>query len=389
MKKGKTIFGQLLSFLPGRQLRRIVKKYRGNYRVRTFSCWDQYICMMFAQLTYRESLRDIETCLRTMQKKIYHVGIKGKVSRSTLADANDSRNWRIYRDFALTLIKQARRLYINEPFGLELKQTVYALDASVILLCLSVFPWAKYSDTKAGIKLHTQIDLRGNIPVFIDITHAKLGDVDILDKLVIEAGALYIMDRGYIDFARLHRFTTSLAFFIIRARKSLSCRRLYSNRVDKNTNVRSDTIVVLRNNGSRRGYPQKLRRIRYFDDKHKRYLIFLTNNFSLSAQVIADLYVCRWQIELFFKWIKQHLRIKAFYGTSENAIHTQIWIAISVYVLVAIVKKRLKIDLSLYTILQILSVSLFEKIPISQAFSGHSPMEDMVSTGNQLDLFRS
>lgn len=387
MNQGRSIFAQLIDFLPKRQFRRFVKRYDGEKGVRTFSCWDQFLCMAFAQLTYRESLRDIEVSLRALSGKLYHLGIRNKVSRSTLADANDSRNWQIYRDFAHILITEAKKLYIEEPFGVELKETVYALDASIITLCLSVFPWAKYQSSKAGVKLHTQIDLRGNIPVFIDITEAKQADVTVLDDIVLEAGAIYIMDRGYIDFFRLYRFTTSFAFFVLRAKRKMAWRRLYSAPVDKSSGVYSDQTIVLTDKDSRKHYPDKLRRITYFDKDKKRYFIFLTNNFILSAKTIADLYRCRWQIELFFKWIKQHLKIKTFYGTSSNAVKTQIWIAISVYVLVAIVRKKLKINLSLYTILQVLSVTLFEKTPILSALQEDSYTFDNTDQPKQLKLF--
>jgi len=387
MTQGKTIFSQLTSFLPKKEFDKCVKRYDGNYWIKSFSCWDQFLCMPFAQLTYRESLRDIQACLRAMGKKLYHVGIRGKVSKSTLAHANDNRDWRIYRDFASILIKEARELYIDEPFGVDLKETVYALDASIISLCLSVFPWAQYQQAKGGVKLHTLIDLRGNIPVFIAITEAKRSDVHALDWIVPEAGAIYVMDRGYIDFARLYAMTQAFAFFVTRAKKDMAYRRLYSHPVDKTTDVRSDQTIKLTDRDSAKNYPEKLRRIRYFDADNKRFFTFLTNNFSLPAHTIAELYRNRWQVELFFKWIKQHLRIKAFYGTSPNAVKTQIWIAISVYVLVAIVRKKLKIEKSLYTILQVLSVSLFEKTPILSALEhpGYSYEED--HSHKQLELF--
>jgi hypothetical protein len=343
--------------------------------------------MSFAQLTYRESLRDIEACLRAAHKKLYHMGIRSKVSRNTLANANQVRDWRIYADFAQAIIGIARKFYINEDFGVELQQTAYALDATIIDLCLSLFPWAKFRNRKGAVKLHTLIDLRGSIPAFVIITHGKVHEVTVLDDLIIEAGAIYIMDRGYLDFRRLHRIQQASAFFVTRAKSNFKFKRLYSNRVDKSTGVQCDQIIVLTGFYANKDYPDKLRRIRYHDAEHNNTLVFLTNNFTLPALTIAKLYRCRWQVELFFKWIKQHLRIKAFYGTTENAVKTQIWIAISVYVLVAIVKKRLNLKHSLYTILQILSVTLLEKIQLLQAVSS---MEDDDTNGdscNQLNLF--
>jgi hypothetical protein len=343
--------------------------------------------MSFAQLTYRESLRDIEACLRAAHKKLYHMGIRSKVSRNTLANANQVRDWRIYADFAQAIIGIARKLYIDEDFGVELQQTAYALDATIIDLCLSLFPWAKFRNRKGAVKLHTLIDLRGSIPAFVIITHGKVHEVTVLDDLIIEAGAIYIMDRGYLDFRRLHRIQQASAFFVTRAKSNFKFKRLYSNRVDKSTGVQCDQIIVLTGFYANKDYPDKLRRIRYHDAEHNNTLVFLTNNFTLPALTIAKLYRCRWQVELFFKWVKQHLRIKAFYGTTENAVKTQIWIAISVYVLVAIVKKRLNLKHSLYTILQILSVTLLEKIQLLQAVSS---MEDDDTNGdscNQLNLF--
>ena len=369
MYQGRTVFSQILDFLPMHKFRQCVNRYNGNKGVRTFTCLDQFMCMAFAQLTYRESLRDIECCLRAMKEKIYHMGISGNISRSTLADANEKRDWRIYSDFALQLIDQARQLYAGEDFGLELKETVYALDASTIDLCLSVFPWASFRTTKAGIKLHTLLDLRGNIPSFIDITDAKVHDVNILDKLIPEPGSIYVMDRAYLDFERLYKMHQCSAYFVIRKKINTSFRRLYSNKVEKSTGVRCDQIVLLSGFYSKKTYPEKLRHVKYFDIETGKSLNFFTNQFSFPALTIAELYRCRWQVEIFFKWIKQHLRIKAFYGTTENAVKTQIWIAISVYVLVAIMKKRMQIDLSLYTILQILSIILFEKKPILQLFT--------------------
>jgi hypothetical protein len=343
--------------------------------------------MAFAQLTYRESLRDIEACLRSAQRKLYHMGFRGNVSRNTLAHANQVRDWRIYADFAQILIGQARRLYANDSFGVELNQTAYALDSTTIDLCLSLFPWAKFRAHKGAVKLHTLLDLRGSIPSLVIITHGKVHDIRILDQLIFEPGAFYIIDRGYLDFDRLYTIHQSSAFYVIRAKSNFRFRRLYSRAVDKSTGVQSDQTIVLEGFYSHKAYPDKLRRIRYFDTDQNKRLIFLTNNFLLPALTIAELFRCRWQIELFFKWIKQHLRIKAFYGTTENAVKTQIWIAIIVYVMVAIVKKQLKLDLSLYTILQILSVTLFEKTPILEALSTIQPQESRDVSCNQLTLF--
>jgi len=369
MNFGQTIFSQLMDFITTHEFNQCVKRYNGNYKIKNFTCWEQFLCMAFAQLTYRESLRDIQACLRAANKKLYHMGIRSKVSRNTLAHANQIRDWRIYADFAQVLIKEARKLYINEDFGVQLEQTVYALDSTIIDLCLSLFPWALFRKKKGAVKLHTLIDLRGNIPTVIFITHGKVHDVNILDDLFIEAGAIYVMDRGYLDFERLYMIHQSSAFFVTRAKSNFDFKRLYSKRVDKATGVLCDQIVTLQGFYAKKSYPDKLRRIKYYDADKKKRLVFLTNNFLLPALSIAEIYRCRWQVELFFKWIKQHLRIKAFYGTSENAVKTQIWIAISVYVLVAIIKKRLNLNLSLYTILQILSVSLFEKTPVLQALT--------------------
>lgn len=387
MNSGKTIFAQLMEFLPAYEFRKCVKRYNGNYKIKRFTCWEQFLCMAFAQLTYRESLRDIEACLRATQKKLYHMGIHSKASRNTLANANQVRDWRIYADFAQALIGIARKLYVNEDFGVELQQTAYALDATIIDLCLSLFPWAKFRNRKGAIKLHTLIDLRGSIPAFVIITHGKVHDVIVLDDLIMEAGAIYIMDRGYLDFRRLHRIQQSSAFFVTRAKSNFKFKRLYSNRVDKSIGIQCDQIIVLTGFYAKKDYPDKLRRIRYYDAENNKTLVFLTNNFTLPALTIAKLYRCRWQVELFFKWIKQHLRIKAFYGTTENAVKTQIWIAISVYVLVAIVKKRLNLNHSLYTILQILSVTLLEKIQLLQAFSSTDDIEADGDSCNQLNLF--
>jgi hypothetical protein len=386
MNIGRTVFTQIMDFIPLFQFRQCVARYNGNYKVITFTCLDQFLCMAFAQLTYRESLRDIEACLRVAKPKLYHMGIRSNVSRNTLAHANENRDWRIYADFAQVLIKIARELYANEDFGLELKNAVYAFDSTTIDLCLSVFPWAKFRKTKAAVKLHTLLDLRGNIPVVISITNGKTHDVNALDDLVFEPGAIYIFDKAYVDFARLYRIHQSLAFFVTRAKSNFAFKRLYSQPVDKSTGVRVDQIIMVTGFYTLMDYPDRLRRIRYYDVETKKRFVFLTNNFTLPAIVIAKLYKCRWQVELFFKWIKQHLRIKAFYGTSENALKTQIWIAISVYVLVAIVKKRLKLDRSLYTILQILSVTTFEKTPLLQVLSSQTYETDTIDDDNQLNL---
>jgi len=387
MNTGRTVFSQIMDFLPPRDFRKCVKRYRGNYKVQKFSCMDQFLCMAFAQLTYRESLRDIEACLRAMQSKLYHMGIRSRISRATLADANENRDWRIYGDFAQVLIHIARRLYIEEEFGVELDQTVYALDSTTIDLCLSLFPWAKFRKHKAGVKLHTLLDLRGNIPTFIRITEALMHDVNILDDIIPEAGAFYIMDRGYLDFGRLYIFHQCLAFFITRAKGNFQFRRLYSHPIDKSTGLKCDQTIVLTSFYPAKDYPEKLRRIHYVDKETEQNLVFLTNCFTLPAITIAHLYKCRWQVELFFKWIKQHLRIKAFFGTSENAVKTQIWIAISVYVLVAIIKKELNLDSNLYTILQILSVTLFEKVSILQVLMEAGYETDDSGSCNQLMLF--
>ena len=389
MNQGSTVFAQVMDFLPKRQFRRCVKRYHGNHRVRSFSCFDQFLCMAFAQLTYRESLRDIECCLRAVSKKLYHSGFRGNISRSTLADANENRNWRIYRDFAQVLIAKARRLYADDDFGLQLAETVYALDASVIDLCLTVFPWAHFRRTKSAVKLHTLLDLRGNIPSFIDITDGKVHDVNALDVVPMEPGAIYIMDRGYLDFQRLFGIHQLGAFFIIRSKSNTQIRRLYSVAVDKTKGLRCDQIVVLTGPETKRHFPDQLRRIKVLDENQHRHLIFLTNNFRLPALTIADLYRYRWQVELFFKWIKQHLRIKTFFGTSENAVKTQIWIAISVYVLVAILKKKMSLSTNLNTILQILSLTCFEKTPLFQLLNESSYKNQITSVYNQLKLFDS
>ena len=387
MYTGKIIFSQIMDFLPMHEFRKCISRYQGNYYVKTFSCLDQFLCMAFAQLTYRESLRDIEACLRAMHNKLYHMGIRGKVSRSTLSDANEKRDWRIYADFAQVLIHIARTLYINDDFGIELDNTVYALDSTTIDLCLSLFLWARFRKQRGAIKLHTLLDLRGNIPTFIEITHAKVHDVNILDDLIPEPGSFYIMDRAYIDFLRLHVLTQCSAFFVIRAKSNFRFRRLYSHPIDKSSSLRCDQTIALTGINSSKEYPDKLRRIRYFDSDNDMYFTFLTNNFILPALTIAQLYKYRWRIELFFKWIKQNLRIKSFYGTSLNAVKTQVWIAICVYVLIAIIKKRLNLQHSFYTILQIFSVTAFEQLPIIQVVTDFNIENQVPNTCNQLLLF--
>ena len=355
--------------------------------MRGFSCWDQFLCMAFAQLTYRESLRDIEACLRASSPKLFHMGIRGKVSRSTLADANEAHDWRIYADFAMILIGRARHLYSNDPFGAKVEQVAYALDSTTIALCLSMFPWAQFRKTKGAVKMHTLIDLRGNIPTFIRITNGKAPDVNILDELVTEPGAFYIMDRAYVDFKRLYRLTTKASFFVTRTKDNIKLERRYSHPVDAGSNVRSDQTVVASRAESWKHYPAPLRRVRYFDEENQCFLIFLSNNFDLPALTIANLYKCRWQVELFFKWIKQHLRIKAFYGTSFNAVSSQIWIAITIYLLIAIVKKELNLTASFYQILQIASVTIFDRTPIPQAFQYQNNQDDLSDSAKQLNLF--
>lgn len=389
MYQGQTVFSQVMKFLPQNNFRQCVNRYNGNRRVRSFTCYDQLLCMAFAQLTYRDSLRDIECCLRAMHEKLYHMGIRGKVSRSTLADANEKRDWRIYSDFAQILIHEARQLYVDDDFGLELKDTVYALDASTIDLCLSVFPWARFRKSKGAVKLHTLLDLRGDIPTFIWITDGKVHDVNVLDHLVPEPGSIYIMDRAYLDFKRLYELHQCSAIFVTRTKSNTKLRRIYSHKVDKSIGVRCDQTVVLKGFYSKKDYPDKLRRVKFFDAEKGRSFVFLTNQFLLPAHTIAELYRYRWRVEIFFKWIKQHLRIKSFYGTSQNAVKTQIWIAISTYVLVAIMKKRLRIDLTLYTILQILSITLFEKMPILQALTADGYRNQITSGHMQLKLFDS
>ena len=386
MNLGQTVFTQLMEHLPRYEFQKCVTRYRGDYQQKSFSCWDQFLAMGFAQFTYRESLRDIEACLRSVGGKLYHMGFRGKVARSTLAEANEARDWRIFADFAQVLIAVARPLYVDDPIGVDLDASLYALDSTTIDLCLSLFSWARFRQHKAAIKLHTLLDLHGNIPTFIGITDGKVPDVRMLDEIVPEPGAFYVMDRGYIDFGRLYVFSLSAAFFVVRTKKNVLLQRRYSHAVDKSTGVRSDHTVVLTAINSIKGYPDALRRVSYVDPETNRRFRFLTNNFVLPALTIARIYKSRWQVELFFKWIKQHLRIKAFYGLSENAVKTQIWIAVSVYVLVAIVRKRLRLDASLYQILQILSLSLFEKMPILQALQPSDSQPEFHDPGKQLIL---
>ncbi len=387
MNSGRTVFSQLIGVLPDREFRRCVHRYDGDRRLREFSCWDQYLTMAFAQLTYRESLRDIEACLRSLHGKLYHMGFHGRVARSTVADANESRDWRIYADFAQVLIGIARPLYAHDPIGVDLEHSLYALDSTTIDLCLSLFPWARFRRHKGAIKLHTLLDLHGNIPTFLRVTDGSVHDVNILDEFLPEAGAFYVMDRGYLDFERLFLFTLCSAFFVVRTKQNVLLQRRYSRPVDKTTGLQSDHTVILTEIHSATAYPDPLRRVTYCDPETNQRLKFLTNNFVLPALTIAQIYKCRWQVELFFKWIKQHLRIKAFYGTSENAVKTQIWIAVSIYVLVAIVRKRLGLDASLYQILQILSVTLFEKVPILQVLEAWNCQDNIVADHNQLILF--
>ena len=389
MYLGKTLFTQIMDFLPWKTFHRVVTRYRGDHRIRTLSCAEQFRCMAFAQLTYRESLRDIEACLSAQAAKLYHMGFRKPVSRSTLADANERRDWRIYADFAQRLITQARKLYAADTFGVDLSNTVYALDSTTIDLCLSVFPWASFRSTKAAIKLHTLLDLRGSIPSFIHISDGKLHDVNVLDLLVPEAGAFYIMDRAYLDFERLYMLAQMGAFFVTRAKLNMDARRLYSAPTDRGTGVICDQTIALNGFYSSQHYPQHLRRIRFKDPETGKTLVFLTNHFQLPPLTICALYKSRWQVELFFKWIKQHLRIKRFFGTSENAVKTQIWIAVSVYVLIAIIKKRLNLDVSLHTLLQILSVTVFEKIELARAVADSPIMQNSAMLDNQLNLFES
>ena len=387
MNSGRTVFAQLIEHLPHKEFQKCVASYPGDRYAKNFSCWDQYLTMAFAQLTYRESLRDIETCLGAVGSKLYHMGFRTSVARSTLADANESRDWRIYANFAQTLIATARRLYARDPMGVDLDESLYALDSTTIDLCLALFPWARFRRRKAAVKMHTLLDLRGNIPAFVHITDGKVHDVNVLDQIVPEAGAFYVMDRGYIDFERLFVLTLSAAFFVVRTKSNVLLQRRYSHPVDKSTGVRSDQTVILSSFESASVYPDPLRRVSYFDAETGKRLKFLTNNFTLPPLTIAQIYKQRWQVELFFKWIKQHLRIKAFYGTSENAVKTQIWIAVSVYVLVAIVRKRLEVEASLYQILQILSLTLFEKTPILCALQTIEEDANFAKNVNQMILF--
>jgi len=387
MYAGKLVFSQVMEHLPLHVFHKCVDRYNGDFKIKDFTCLDHYLCMAFAQLTYRESLRDIEACLRAQKSKLYHMGIRSGISRNNLANANKVRDWRIYADFAHSLIQTARKLYLGDNFAVELDNTVYALDATTIDLCLSMFPWANFRENKGAVKLHTLLDLRGNIPSFIYISDGKLHEVNTLDIIPLEPGAFYVMDRGYLDFERLYPFTHGGAFFVIRAKSNLKCRRVYSHAVDRTTGVICDQSVLLTSVSSAKHYPEKLRRIKYYDGETDKTLVFLTNNFVLPALTITQLYRCRWQVELFFKWIKQNLRIKTFYGTSENAVKSQVWIAVSVYVLVAIMKKRLKIEASLYTILQVLSVTIFERIPLLQALTDIDCKSESALEANQLILF--
>ena len=384
---GKLVFSQVMDFMPMHTFRRCVTRYQGDYKVKKFTCFDQYLCMAFAQITYRESLRDIEICLRAQEQKLYHMGIRGKVSRSTIANANEQRNWKIYADLAYTLINTARKLYSDESFAFELEQTAYALDATTIDLCLSIFPWARFRQNKGAIKLHTLLDLRCSIPTFIHISDGKLHEVNTLDIVPFEPGSFYVMDRGYLDFFRLYNLSQASAFFLIRAKSNLQCRRIYSHPVDRSIGLIYDQTIMLTGFYQSKDYPEKLRRVKYYDAETDLTFVFLTNNFNLPALTVAQLYRSRWQVELFFKWIKQHLRIKSFYGTSENAVKTQIWIAISVYVIVAILKKQLHLPYSLYTILQVLSISVFERIPLYQLFTNTNHKTENPMSANQLNLF--
>jgi hypothetical protein len=387
MNTDRIIFSQIMDFIPKRPFNQCVRRYRGNHRLRRFSCFDQFLCMAFAQLAFKESLRDIETCLRAMKPKLYHAGFRGRIARSTLADANEKRSWQMYADFAQILIDKAQTLYSNDSFGIDLKNAAYALDSTTIDLCLTLFPWAQFRKHKSAVKVHTLMDLKGSIPCFIRITGGSVHDVNFLDELPIEAGAFYMMDRGYIDFARLYTFTESMAFFVTRAKTNIDYARISYRTVDKTTGLRSDQTITLRGPHSSKDYPVPLRRVSYYDVDTNKRLVFLTNNFTLDALIIAQLYKCRWQIELFFKWLKQNLHIKAFFGTSDNAVKTQIWIAVSVYVLIAIIKKELRLQHSLAEILQILSIALFEQVSLQQILT-EIPMKNENSQNyNQLSLF--
>ena len=386
MHAGKLVFAQIMEFAPWKTFSRLVAKYQGDANVRTFRCIDQFLCMAFAQLTYRESLRDIEACLLAQPSKLYHLGFRGNVTRSNLADANEGRDWRIYADFAQTLIRTARRLYATEPLAVDLEETVYALDSTTIDLCLSLFPWAPFRSTKAAIKLHTLLDLRGAIPTFIHISDGKMADVNVLDQLLIEPGAIYVMDRAYVDFARLHKLQRAGGFFVTRAKSNLRCRRIYSMPVDRTTGLICDQHIELTGHYSKQGFPERLRRVKYIDPETDKRLVFLTNHFGVEAMTVCKLYKSRWQVELFFRWIKQHLRIKRFFGTSENAVKTQVWIAVATYVLVAIVKKRLDLKMSLHSMLQILSVTPFEKIPLLQILAEAPDMPKTDDSNTQVIL---
>ena len=387
MNTGRTIFSQIMDHMPMHEFYRCVERYHGSYKVQHFSCWDHFLCMAFAQLTYRESLRDIVSCLSSQQSKLYHLGFRGRIRRSTLSDANNTRDWRIYADFAAVLIKIAKKLYHDEPFGIEIENTVYALDSTTIDLCLSMFPWAQFRQTKAAVKIHTQLDLRGNIPSVLAISDGKMHDVNALDLLTVEPGAFYVFDRGYIDFSRLYRLAQPCAYFVTRSKSNMMFNRVYSHEVDKKLGTLCDQTIHLSGVSTSKDYPDMLRRVKYHDEESNRSFVFITNNFVIPPLTVAQLYKSRWQVELFFKWIKQHLRIKAFYGTSVNAVKTQTWIALCTYLLVAIMKKRLRLQSSLYTILQILSVSLFEKLPVYQALTNPQPASQLHRPDNQLSLF--
>ena len=387
MNLGRTVFSQLVKHLPDKEFQKCVTRYNGDSHLKNFSCWDQFLAMAFAQLTYRDSLRDIEACLRALGGKLYHMGFRGKISRSTLADANEAHDWRIYADFAQVLIRIARPLYADDPIGVDLDQNLYALDSTTIDLCLSLFPWALFRKHKAAVKMHALLDLHGTIPTFIRITEGRIHDVNILDQIVPEAGSFYVMDRGYVDFERLYVFTLCSAFFVVRSKENILLQRRYSHAVDETSDVRSDQTVILATASSAKAYPVPLRRVHYFDRKNDKHLIFLANNFALPALTIAQVYKARWTVELFFKFIKQHLKIKSFYGTSENAVKTQIWIAVSTYVLVAILRKRLQLEYPLYQILQILSLLLFEKVPISQALTEIDSQNDALVDAKLQILF--
>jgi hypothetical protein len=388
MNSGRTVFSQIMTLLPLKEFHRCVDRYRGDHKIKSFSCLDHFLTLAFAQLTYRESLRDIEACLRAVQPRLYHLGFRCcQISRNTLANANEQRDWRIYADFAQVLITEARTLYAGEDFGLALQETVFALDSTVIDLCLSLFPWAPHQRTKAAVKVHTLLDLRGSIPSYLHITGAHTSDVSVLDQLPLQAGAIYVMDRGYIHFKRLYALAQAAVFFVVRARANMQFRRRYSSPVDKATGLRSDQTIILTGQDSSQDYPAPARRVHFFDEKHQLDLVFLTNHFTLPALTIAQLYKCRWQVELFFKWIKQHLRIKAFYGTSANAVKSQIWVAMSVYLLLAILKKRLGLRADLYRILQVSSITVFEKTPLLQALEGIGDLTSLDPSPNQMNLF--